>query len=146
MSYGSKFSRPVTYRIFQNPVFWEGRQIWTWLGVAVIQKYKSHLVIWNVYSQEHPYIPEVLQNEESAICREWVEVRSWFPMLFPYIHRGHKFIQAIKLIVVSPAWLCLTLSWRRPFSYRNQSIDLLCKSMDWFLYDNSLRHERLKVL
>ena len=28
------------------------------------------------------------------------------------------------------------ISWRRPLSYRNQSIDLLCKSMDWFLYDN----------
>ena len=38
----------------------------------------------------------------------------------------------------------LTLSWRRPKSYRNQSIDLLRKSMDWFLYDNGLRHERLK--
>ena len=33
---------------------------------------------------------------------------------------------------------------RRPLSYRNQSIDLLCKSMDWFLYDNDLRHERVK--
>ena len=38
----------------------------------------------------------------------------------------------------------LTRSWRRPLSYKNQSIDLLCKSMDWFLYDNSLRHERVK--
>ena len=38
----------------------------------------------------------------------------------------------------------LTLSWRRPLSYRNQSIDLLCKSMDWFLYNNGLRHERVK--
>ena len=38
----------------------------------------------------------------------------------------------------------LTLSWRRPISYRNQSIDLLCKSMDWFLYDTGLRHERVK--
>ena len=36
----------------------------------------------------------------------------------------------------------LTLSWRRPWSYRNQSIDLTCKSMDWFLYDDGLRHER----
>ena len=26
-------------------------------------------------------------------------------------------------------------------SYRNQSIDLLCKSMDWFLYDIGLRRE-----
>ena len=38
----------------------------------------------------------------------------------------------------------LTLSWRRPLPYRNQSIDLLCKSMDWFLYDIGFRHERVK--
>ena len=29
-------------------------------------------------------------------------------------------------------------------SYRNQSIDLRRKSMDWFLYDSDLRHERVK--
>ena len=40
----------------------------------------------------------------------------------------------------------LTLSWRRPISYRNQSIDLLRKSMDWFLYDIGLRHERVKKI
>ena len=34
----------------------------------------------------------------------------------------------------------LTLSWQRPLSYRNQSIDY------WFLYDNGLRHERVKNL
>ena len=38
---------------------------------------------------------------------------------------------------------CLTLSWRRPLSYRNQSIDK--QSMDCFLYDNGLRHERVNV-
>ena len=38
----------------------------------------------------------------------------------------------------------LTLSRWRPLSYRNQSIDLRSKSMDWFLYDNSLRLERVK--
>ena len=32
-----------------------------------------------------------------------------------------------------------------PLSYRNQSIDLLHKSMEWFLYDNGLRHERVKA-
>ena len=37
----------------------------------------------------------------------------------------------------------LTLSWRRPLSYRNVSIDLQSKSVDWFLYDNALRQERL---
>ena len=40
----------------------------------------------------------------------------------------------------------LTLSRWRPLSYRNQSIDLRSKfkSMDWFLYDNGLRLERVK--
>ena len=47
-------------------------------------------------------------------------------------------------------WLCsisqafyLTLSWRSYLSYRNQSIGLLCKSMDWVLYDRDLLHERI---
>ena len=40
--------------------------------------------------------------------------------------------------------ISLTLSWRGPLSYRNQSIDLQSKSMDWFLYDNGTRHERGK--
>ena len=39
----------------------------------------------------------------------------------------------------------LTLLWRRPISYRNQYTDLLCKSMDWSLYDISLRHERVNT-
>ena len=39
----------------------------------------------------------------------------------------------------------LTLSWRGSLSYRNQSIDLQSKSVDWFLYDNGLRHERVNI-
>ena len=39
----------------------------------------------------------------------------------------------------------LTLSCRRSLSYRNMSTDLLCKSMDWFLYDKDLRHEIVKA-
>ena len=39
--------------------------------------------------------------------------------------------------------LFLTHSWRKSLSYRNQSIDLFCKSMDQFLYDTDLRHERV---
>ena len=48
--------------------------------------------------------------------------------------------------------LFVTLSWRRSLSYRNQTIDLLCKSiinglqtMDWFLYERDLRHERVNL-
>ena len=40
----------------------------------------------------------------------------------------------------------LTLSWRRFLSYKNQSIDLLCKLMEWFLYDKDIRHERVNTL
>ena len=40
----------------------------------------------------------------------------------------------------------LTLSWRRTLLYRNQSIDLLCKSMYWFLYDRDLRQEGVNVV
>ena len=43
----------------------------------------------------------------------------------------------------SVASIILTLSWLRPLSYRNQSIDLRDKSTDWFLYDNGHRHERV---
>ena len=38
----------------------------------------------------------------------------------------------------------LTLSWWRSLSYRNQSIDMQSKSMDWFLYDRHQRNERVK--
>ena len=38
----------------------------------------------------------------------------------------------------------LTFSWRRSLSYRTQSIDLPCKSMDWFLYGRDFRHESVK--
>ena len=31
------------------------------------------------------------------------------------------------------------------YSFLVESIDLLRKSMDWFLYDNDLRHERVKT-
>ena len=48
------------------------------------------------------------------------------------------------LIAYTSTFLTLTLSWRRPLSYRNQSIDLQGKLMDWFLYDNGLHHERVK--
>ena len=40
----------------------------------------------------------------------------------------------------------LTLLWRKAISHRNQSIDFLCKSMDWFLYDRDIRHERVTYM
>ena len=43
---------------------------------------------------------------------------------------------------IAESKICLTLSWQRSLSCRDQSIDFLCKWMDWFLYDRNLRHER----
>ena len=40
----------------------------------------------------------------------------------------------------------LTLSRLWSVLYRNHSIDLFCKSMDWFLYDRDLHPERDQVL
>ena len=42
--------------------------------------------------------------------------------------------------------LPLIFSWPRFLSYRNQSIGVQSKSMDWFLYDRDLRHERVKAV
>ena len=42
--------------------------------------------------------------------------------------------------------IILTLSWRMSLSHRNKTIDLFCKSMDWFLYDRGLRPERVKQI
>ena len=43
--------------------------------------------------------------------------------------------------------LCLNSVMTELFiSLKKQSIDLQSKSMDWFLYDNSLRHEGVKGL
>ena len=45
-------------------------------------------------------------------------------------------------------WMKRVLSflWQRSLLYRNQSIDLQNKSMDWFLYDRNFRHERVNAL
>ena len=56
-------------------------------------------------------------------------------MVFPTKRVGILTLQSLCIFI---------LSRRRPLSCRNQSIDLLCKSMDCFLYDNGLRHERVK--
>ena len=70
-------------------------------------------------------------TELSPIVFDGWKVQQLFIYLFPnLLHEPLPLISS------------LTLSWRRPISYRDQSIDLLRKSM--FLYDIGLRHERVK--
>ena len=47
----------------------------------------------------------------------------------------------------SPCWKQgSTLLWRRSLSCRHKSTDLLCKSMEYYLYVRSLRHERVNIV
>ena len=69
---------------------------------------------------------------EAGFFRSW---KMWKKACF--------FIPECLLILEDWLFTYLTLSIRRALSYRVQSIDLLRKSMDWFLYDNGLRLERV---
>ena len=64
--------------------------------------------------------------------------------MFLILLSKHSFFFKIEKPVI--LFSVLTLSRRKSLSYRNESIDLLRKSMDWFLYDNGLRLERVKWL
>ena len=84
----------------------------------------------------------------------WVETKCFFSenRIFLYLAANFLWAEATFLLSETPCTIepapsteslsFLTLSRWRPLSYRNQSIDLLCESMNWFLYDNGLRHER----
>ena len=90
--------------------------------------------------------------------------RKWFVLhnqliamkVHPYIRRLRKCdLYLCQIIARANSRSLWTLSWWGPLSYRNQSIALQSKSyrnqsialqsklMDWFLYDNGLRHERV---
>ena len=77
-------------------------------------------------SKDWDVISELLQCKQKLKLKQW----RWF---------------MISLCLVQIYSIHLTLSWRRSLSYKNQSIDLLCKSMDWFLYDRDHHHERVNT-
>ena len=71
-------------------------------------------------------------------------------MFNQFVPRHRKFVNKTKImekILFMPIRVRLRISHliliRRSLSYRNQPIDLLCKSMEWFLYDRDLRHKRI---
>ena len=81
-------------------------------------------------------------------CIMWyaLNLQIWEPHNPSSLH--FKYMSYCKLTYVydAVAFYNLTLSWWRPLSYRNQSIDLRRKSMDWFLFDNGLHHGRVNCL
>ena len=73
----------------------------------------------------------------------------WEHFLFWPTVRVREIILCAWIILVLWLWVWqadyhLTLSWQRSILGRNQSIHLLCKSMDWFIYGD-LRHERFRM-
>ena len=79
-----------------------------------------------------------------AVVTCYMKVRSYLVKLKAKQY-SYVIFDTIKSTVLHYFVTCvnLTLSWRRPLPYRNQSIDLKSKSMDWFLYDNILHHPRV---
>ena len=76
----------------------------------------------------------------------WISYGSFVLTMKCFVAMYNSFCILFCMLRHQVLFIILTLSWRRPFLYRNQSIDLLCKSMDWFLYDNALRHERVNEI
>ena len=79
------------------------------------------------------------------LCQVLEEEPPWFCVMNRLRHRYLLRRRETGLIYPNIHHACLALSWRRSLSYRNQSIDVLCKSIDWFLYHRDLRHERVKA-
>ena len=79
-----------------------------------------------------------------------VKYKNNITLIYMYLKLHQNFVTAkILLLTLKRFWKtvsALTLSRRRPLSYRNQSIDLGSKSMDWFLYGNGLRLERVNLV
>ena len=81
-----------------------------------------------------------------TFCHPWVVIKtviavdSQFSLWYEVKNAVRDSSQWMKWI---EDFINLTLSWRRLLSCRNQSIDFRSKSMNWFLYDNGLRHERV---
>ena len=76
------------------------------------------------------------------LCKSWIFVKE-------KPDRKKKGIMHYKYQMTLGVWWMkrvLSFSWRRSLLYRNLSIDLQNKSMDWFLYDRNFCHERVNAL
>ena len=84
----------------------------------------------------------------AEIVNGWKPLTIFVKNFHLHLHLGSeyasKFRNILEIRLFFEYMYFLTLSWRRSLSYRNQSIDLLCKSKDSFLYDRGHRHERVK--
>ena len=93
-----------------------------------------------------------LKNSKTALTNYLAKVASLCDL--PHSFRASLGIEIVEHHIFWHPWsqrtkypIDLTLSWRWSLSYRNQSIDLLWKSMDWFyMIETSVRKDRKVML
>ena len=75
------------------------------------------------------------------------DYRNWYETNFKYVKNKKARSSFLKAFITHFARITdLVLSWRRCLSYRNQSIDLPSKLIDWFLYDRDLQKKYLGLV
>ena len=94
---------------------------------------KHYKIVLKQFESNHPI--EILTSTWKRTC-QFLRCRELCCFLVLYV------CQSLTKLAIND----LTLSRRGPLSHRNRSIDLLRKSVDWFLYNNSLRLERVKMI
>ena len=82
--------------------------------------------------------PDPVSNHDAstnALINYMKSKRKWmiFFLIRNFVGQEHSWLFICKI----------TLLWRRSISFRNQSIGLHSKSVDWFLYDRDLCQERV---
>ena len=106
----------------------------------IANSFVSMLLMNRDHSQKK-YRPNTLGN--SSVRRSWwnfleVCLHTWYATLLTLSWR-----RCLSYRNQLTVYKGLTLSWQSSPSNRNQSIDLICKSMDWFPYDKDLHYERV---
>ena len=92
--------------------------------------------IWSLWSdKKNPYF-------STRFFEIWIHKKFYFISVKDSISFLAFFLNCFSYLSIS---CILSLSLRRFRSYRNQSIDLLCKSVNCSLHDRDLRHKAVKV-
>ena len=99
---------------------------------------------------------EIFKNTSAGFFSEIKKVNEWVTLKNYFVGAGMDFNPTLPYLVVSNLEANKEYTfevgsinrefnyWCKSLSYRNQSINLLYKSMDWGLYVMNLRHERVK--
>ena len=130
--------------------------------LLIFQRQHFTITLHNKSTIKESALRKILIFHLNSWCANFVEMHSFHRVqggytrtlrkLFVFTKLPHQEIRWFLGILRSAFWsiynlqLSLTLSWRRALSYKNQSIDFVCKSVDCFLYERDLRHERNSII